>query len=124
MIDLDETIMRALKPEFEMFMIKLLAHNNIDEIIKQNKICGGKDDLIFFYVLFLKNIITSKNGVSYTYKLLDKKMIDKKKIKKFIYQFLKLNHKSKNNLWSWNEIEEYDISFDWDNKINFTNYEI
>ena len=39
-------------------------------------------------------------------------LLIKKKINKFIYSFLKINHKSEKGIWSWNEIEEWDIPFD------------
>ena len=38
--------------------------------------------------------------------------INKKKVNSFIYSFLKMNHKCDKGIWSWNEIEEYDIQLD------------
>lgn len=123
-MDVDNEMYAALKSEFINYYKFIMSSKHIDKIMTNNPNCKGKDDIQFFYVYFLKSMLNVKGGVSKLYNILSKKVKSKKKINNFIYKFLKLDYKCENNMWSWNEIEDYNIEFDWDKPINFTKYEI
>lgn len=121
----DHDIYDALEEEFNNFYRYMLKFNKIDKILEDNKtMCKGKEDMEFFYVLFLAGIVNMKGGVKKLHNILSRKITNKKLINKFIYDYIKLDYKSKNNMWSWNEVEEYGIEGDWDRPIKFTNYEL
>ena len=80
LIDLDES-----------FIVKF--ENNHDNMWNMFMfgICGDKDIL----VKCIKNLI--------------EKDCNKKEVNKYFYRYLKMKYKMDNGLWSWNEIEEFDI---------------
>ncbi len=93
------------------------------KVIETNELCSGEDDICFFYIMFLKGILELKGGTKRLYKIINKKIKNPKKSREFIYKFLKLDYKSELNMWSWNEIIDYEIDT-YDRDIKFTNYEI
>ena len=122
-MDIDNEIALALKPDIEDYMICLKKNNLMEKVIEVNDLCKDAEDIEFFYVMFLKGTLELKGGVCKLYNRINNKINNPKKTNKFIYQFLKLQYKSANNMWSWNEIETYDID-SWDRTIKFTNYEL
>jgi len=122
-MDIDNEIALALKPDIEDYMISLKKNNLMKKIIEINDLCEDAEDIQFFYVMFLKGTLELEGGVCKLYNRINNKINNPKKTNKFIYQFLKLQYKSANNMWSWNEIETFDID-SWDRTIKFTNYEL
>jgi len=122
-MDIDNEIALALKSDIEDYMISLKKNKLMKKVIEVNDLCNDENDIEFFYVMFLKGTLELKNGVCKLYNRINNKINNPKKTNKFIYQFLKLQYKSANNMWSWNEIETFDID-SWDRTIKFTNYEL
>lgn len=122
-MDIDNEIALALKSDIEDYMISLKKNKLMEKVIEVNDLCNDENDIEFFYVMFLKGTLELKNGVCKLYNRINNKINNPKKTNKFIYQFLKLQYKSANNMWSWNEIETYDLD-NYDRTIQFTNYEL
>jgi len=122
-MDIDNEIALALKSDIEDYMISLKKNKLMKKVIEVNDLCNDENDIEFFYVMFLKGTLELKNGVCKLYNRINNKINNPKKTNKFIYQFLKLQYKSENNMWSWNEIMDYDID-NYEKDIKFTNYEL
>jgi len=41
-------------------------------------------------------------------------------VRKFIYMMIKLKHKIDDNIWSWDEVMEYEIDFIGKTTVNYT----
>ena len=92
---------------------RCLKNKEIVEYIKNDNDYEGEDDFQYFLMMYLiQGLTREKNGVKTLHNKLLDAGIDKKKINRFIYSFLKLHHKTEKGLWSWNEIEEFNINFD------------
>jgi hypothetical protein len=64
-------------------------------------------------MLYLIQAFTrEEKGVSIIYNKLVNAGIDKKKANNFIYSMLKMNYKCDKGLFSWNEIDEFNIDPD------------
>ncbi len=116
-------ILLALEPTITDYIKTLKKNDLMRKVIETNELCSGEDDICFFYIMFLKGILELKGGTKRLYKIINKKIKNPKKSREFIYKFLKLDYKSELNMWSWNEIIDYEIDT-YDRDIKFTNYEI
>ncbi len=116
-------ILLALEPTITDYIKTLKKNDLMRKVIETNELCSGEDDICFFYIMFLKGILELKGGTKRLYKIINKKIKNRKKSREFIYKFLKLDYKSELNMWSWNEIIDYEIDT-YDRDIKFTNYEI
>lgn len=116
-------ILLALEPTITDYITTLKKNDLMKKVIETNELCSGEDDICFFYIMFLKGILELKGGTKRLYKIINKKIKNPKKSREFIYKFLKLDYKSELNMWSWNEIIDYEID-SYDRDITFTNYEI
>tara|TARA_R110001606_G_scaffold358494_1_gene510130 strand:- start:1019 stop:1390 length:372 start_codon:yes stop_codon:yes gene_type:complete len=116
-------ILLALEPTITDYITTLKKNDLMKKVIETNELCSGEDDICFFYIMFLKGILELKGGTKRLYKIINKKIKNPKKSREFIYKFLKLDYKSELNMWSWNEIIDYEIDT-YDRDIKFTNYEI
>jgi len=113
MIEIDNEIITVLWSSLMIYRDRCLKNNDIVEYIKNDDEYNGKDDFEYFLMMYLiQGLTREKNGVKTLHNKLLDAGIDKKKINSFIYSFLKLNHKTEKGLWSWNEIEEFNINFD------------
>lgn len=120
---IDKEILLALEPTITDYIKTLKKNDLMKKVIETNELCSGEDDICFFYIMFLKGILELKGGTKRLYKIINKKIKNPKKSREFIYKFLKLDYKSELNMWSWNEIIDYEIDT-YDRDIKFTNYEI
>ena len=112
MLEIDDEIIGVLWSSIMMYREKCLKEKPIVDYIKNDKDYNGKDDIEYFLMFYLiQGLTREKNGVKTLHNKLLDAGIDKKKINKFIYSFLKLNHKTEKGMWSWNEIEELNIDF-------------
>ena len=120
---INKEILLALEPTITDYIKTLKKNDLMKKVIETNELCSGEDDICFFYIMFLKGILELKGGTKRLYKIINKKIKNPKKSREFIYKFLKLDYKSELNMWSWNEIIDYEIDT-YDRDIKFTNYEI
>ena len=120
---INKEILLALEPTITDYVETLKKNDLMKKVIETNELCSGEDDICFFYIMFLKGILELKGGTKRLYKIINKKLKNPKKSREFIYKFLKLDYKSEKNMWSWNEIIDYEIDT-YDRDIKFTNYEI
>ena len=93
-MNLDKDIIKVLWNSIIIYRQRCLNHRELSEQIKKDKECKGDDDYEYFIMLYLIQAQI------------------KKKINKFIYDFLKMNYKCDAGLWSWCEIDEYNIDPD------------
>jgi hypothetical protein len=106
---IEPEIIKILQPDFIKFY-KLLRTDEEFKILLQDKHCEGEDDFVFFLNQFIQGTLEFKAyGVKLLYEKLVKGGYCKLKTNRFIYAVLKLKHKTKEGLWSWAEIDEYDI---------------
>tara|TARA_R110000796_G_C14414468_1_gene419164 strand:+ start:414 stop:785 length:372 start_codon:yes stop_codon:yes gene_type:complete len=120
---INKEILLALEPTITDYVETLKKNDLMKKVIETNELCSGEDDICFFYIMFLKGILELKGGTKRLYKIINKKLKNPKKSREFIYNFLKLDYKSEKNMWSWNEIIDYEIDT-YDRDIKFTNYEL
>jgi len=91
-------------------VMKYNKNNIYSGINIYNKLDKDIQEIIYNYLI--QALTREDKGVKIIHNKLLNAGVDKKKINKFIYSFLKINHKSEKGIWSWNEIEEWDIPFD------------
>tara|TARA_R110002020_G_scaffold219060_2_gene426899 strand:+ start:148 stop:522 length:375 start_codon:yes stop_codon:yes gene_type:complete len=112
-MNLDKDIIKVLWNSIIIYRQRCLNHPELSEQIKKDKECKGDDDYEYFIMLYLIQAFTrEEKGVSIIYNKLVNAGIDKKKANNFIYSFLKMNLKCDKGLWSWCEIDEYNIDPD------------
>jgi len=112
MIEIDNEIITVLWSSIMLYRDRCLKYDKIVEYIKNDDEYNEKDDFEYFLMMYLiQGLTREKNGVKTLHNKLLDAGIDKKKINSFIYSFLKLNHKTEKGLFSWNEIEEFNIDF-------------
>ncbi len=121
MSEIDAEIIKILEPEFLKFVRICIKKEDINELVK-DPACEGDDDVVYFFNVYIQCLLEHKLGVSLLYKRLTQRGYDSKKANKFIYKVLKLKHKNKYKLWTWNEMVEYDIEYD--PEIKTTKYSI
>ena len=121
MSEIDAEIIKILEPEFLKFVRICIKKEDINELVK-DPACEGDDDVVYFFNLYIQCLLEHKLGVSLLYKRLTQRGYDSKKANKFIYKVLKLKHKNKYKMWTWNEMVEYDIEYD--PEIKTTKYSI
>jgi len=81
--------------------------------------CLDEDDNYYDYYKTLDNnqkfnnfiwiILEDKSCFKNYYNILIKSGICKKEINEFFYKYLKMKQKSLKKIWSWNEVEEFNI---------------
>ena len=111
-ITVPDDIYNLLKPDFRKFKSCLL-----DEDFEVFKTYSKR----YLDVLFLYSIVDSPHAMKSIKKKLLKNNITEKVINELFYTILKFKFKNDKGMWSWNEIEEYDIPLD-DIKETTTKY--
>jgi len=111
MTDISPEIINILENDFKTFMLVCIKKEDLDEILK-DPVCNGVDDVVYFFNLYLQLLLEHKKGVRLLYNKLTKGGYDKKKSNVFIYKLLKLKHKQKHRIWSWEELMTYNIDYD------------
>ena len=111
-LDIPLVIVEAIRPELARFCYYL--ENNKDKYpeIFNEKWKDQTEHQQLNYMIMLYFDIYVKNEFKKTYKLLKSRGVKKKLIKDFMYLVAKLHYKNDKGLWSWNEIEEFDIPLD------------
>ena len=108
----DEEIIDALFEPLLLYRELLIKDKEVMKELIKDENYEGEEDWIFWMLLFMIKMLKQKGGVKYLYNKLKKNNINEKKINSFIYTFLKLEHKTKNGLFSWFEINELNIPFE------------
>jgi len=119
--------LRILAPTAQKFLT-CLANNELEikNVIKDWDELEAKNDgtlqarVIHCFIIYT---FQSKNGVGRLRKLLTDGGASVKLANSFIYDFLKLQHKTKHGVWSWNEIDEFDLELD-DVKVTSSSYTV
>jgi hypothetical protein len=101
-IQLPENFFNILNKDFKKFKSNLL---DMDYDVFKNY---NKREL---EVLFLYSIVDNTNAMKTIKNKLIKSVMESE-INKCFYNILKFKYKQDNGLWSWNEINEWDIPFD------------
>lgn len=122
MTDISPEIINILENDFKTFMMVCIKKEDLNEILK-DPVCNGVDDVVYFFNLYLQLLLEHKKGVRLLYNKLTKGGYDKRKSNVFIYKLLKLKHKQKHRIWSWEELMTYDIDYD-ENITTTTKYTI
>lgn len=71
-----------------------------------------ESDNNYFVMYYLICIINCKGGLKILRNKLVESKIDEKIINKFLYSLLKLDYKTEKGMFSWNEIEEWNLDSD------------
>ena len=109
----DKEILAVLWNSIIIYKERCLKNLELKTHIKNDKEYKGENDYEYFIMLYLIQALTKEEkGVKLIHNKLIDADIDKKKVNNFIYDFLKMNYKCDTGLWSWNEIEEYNIDID------------
>lgn len=109
----DKEILAVLWNSIIIYKDRCLKNLELKTHIKNDKEYKGENDYEYFIMLYLIQALTKEEkGVKLIHNKLIDADIDKKKVNNFIYDFLKMNYKCDTGLWSWNEIEEYNIDID------------
>ncbi len=112
-MNFDKEILAVLWNSIIIYKERCLENLELRTHIKNDGECKGEDDYEYFIMLYLIQALTKEEkGVSLIYNKLINAGIEKKKVNKFIYDFLKMNYKCDTGLWSWCEIDEYNIDPD------------
>ena len=92
-----------LKKDFKKFKSMML---DLDE--KNINIFEDEDKAWNLYIL---SIVWDNNTMIKCIKKLIKNGVNQKVINDYFKNFIKMKYKMQNGIWSWNEIDEYDIDF-------------
>lgn len=122
MPDIDKKIVEILQPDFMKFYAMLMKEEEFPKML-EDPACEGEDDIVYFLNCYLQGILEHKKGLTLLYKKIVGGGYCKKKTNRFLYQLLKLKHKTKYKLWSWNEMIDFNIDYDPSIKTT-TNYTI
>jgi len=117
-MEIDKEIVTVLWNSIVIYRDRCLSQKELIKEIEKDCEYKGEDDWEYFIMIYLIQALTKEHkGVSLIYNKLVNAGINKKKANRFIYSFLKINHKTNKGIWSWNEIEEFNIDC---NKIKNT----
>ena len=121
---LTQEICKALEPYVIKLAEVLKNKGKLDEVYKENPFLGDENEGAWLFIVYIKGLIKQKK-VKLLFEQINEKVKNEKKVKKFIYNMLKLDHKTENNIWSWYEYEELGIcnELDWD-EVKFSTYEL
>tara|TARA_R110000824_G_scaffold4745_2_gene22604 strand:- start:4 stop:378 length:375 start_codon:yes stop_codon:yes gene_type:complete len=112
-MEIDKEIIKVLWNSIIIYRDRCLKIEEMKNHILNDNDCLGENDHEYFIMLYLIQGLTKEhNGVKLIHNKLLNAGVKKNKINKFIYSFLKINHKTEKGQFSWNEIEEWDIPFD------------
>lgn len=116
-MELDSECCEALIPNMNKFYRFIFKTEPVESIIENyNDIKNDPQLLQSTLINIYVNItLQDKKGVKRLYDIINtnsNNSIDKKKINKFIYTFLKIRHKQTYKLWSWNELQNFEIDYD------------
>ena len=112
-MEIDKQIISVLWNSVMIYKDRCLKNPELSNHIKNDNECKGEEDYEYFIMLYLIQALTNEhNGVKLIHDKLLNAGINKKKVNNFIYSFLKINHKTEKGIWSWAEIDEYDIELD------------
>lgn len=124
-MEVSQKCMKILAPMAQKFITSLANHElEIKNVIKDwDELEARKDGSLQSRVIhcFIIYSFQSKNGVGRLRKLLTDGGASVKLANSFIYDFLKLQHKSRYGIWSWSEQIEMDIPLE-DVKESTTTY--
>ena len=112
-MEVSQKCLRIIAPTAQKFLTSL-ANNELEikNVIKDwDELEARQDGSLQARVIhcFIIYTFQSKHGVSRLRKLLVDGGASIKLANSFIYDFLRLQHKTKMQQWSWNEIEEFNI---------------
>ena len=100
--DTQAKILELLEKDYRKYKSTLL---DLDESFYE-KFKNNNDEM---WNTFMFGVCSDKDILTNCIKNLIKNGCDKQKVNKYFYHYLKMKYKMDNGLWSWNEIEEFDI---------------
>ncbi len=116
-MELDSECCEALIPDMNKFYRFIFKTEPVESIIENYNDIKNDPQLLQSTLinLYVNITLQDKKGVKRLYDIINKNSnnsIDKKKINKFIYTFLKIRHKQTYKMWSWNELQNFEIEYD------------
>lgn len=116
-MELDSECCEALIPDMNRFYRFIFKTEPVESIIENYNDIKNDPQLLQSTLinLYVNITLQDKKGVKRLYDIINKNSnnsIDKKKINKFIYTFLKIRHKQTYKMWSWNELQNFEIEYD------------
>ena len=120
-----QEICKALEPYVIKLAEVLKKKGKLDYVYSQNPhLDDEQHEGIWLFIVYIKGMIQQKK-VKRLFEQINETVKNEKKVKNFIYNMLKLDYKTANNIWSWYEYEELGIcnELDWD-EVKFSTYEL
>ena len=116
-MELDSECCEALIPDMNRFYRFIFKTEPVESIIENYNDIKNDPQLLQSTLinLYVNITLQDKKGVKRLYDIINKNSnnsIDKKKINKFIYTFLKIRHKQTYKMWSWNDLQNFEIEYD------------
>ena len=109
-MEIDKQIIKVLWNSIVIYKDKCLKIPEFKEFVMNDCNCEDfEEDTNYWIYLYLNQACNEKKGISFLHNKLLNGNINKKKINKFIYSFLKLTYKTENKLWSMAELEEFQV---------------
>ena len=114
-MEIDSNISEILNIHKEKFINDLKKDKFIWNTIEEVTINSDPDDLDTFLMMMYLQVVLRDQGIKFFINMFKNKDIDKKDINKFIYNLIKINHKTDKKMWSWAEVCHFNIDIeDWD----------
>jgi len=108
-MDINKDIIKAIKPEMVKFYTKIRENESMFKVMCEGaEEYGEEGEASYWFMLFIQ-LWLKQGGMKSILEFLDRADIEREISKSFVYSLLKLNHKSEMGMWSWNEIEEFNI---------------
>ena len=112
-MDINKDIVCILWSSVIAYKDKILKVPTIKEQIINDPNCDNiEEDYNYFVMFYLIRSISEKGGFKMLYQKLIDGGIDKKIVNKFLYSLLKLDYKTEKGIFSFNEIEEWELPYD------------
>ena len=112
-MDIDKKIISSLWKTIKAYKNRILKEPAIRNYIMNDNNCKCIDtDYNYFIMFYLIQAISQKGGVQMLYNKLIDGGVGKKNTNKFLYDLLKMDLKTDKGIFSWNEIEEWNLDFD------------
>ena len=112
-MDINKDIVCVLWNSVIAYKDKILKVPTIKEQIINDPNCDNvEEDYNYFVMFYLIRCLAEKGGFKMLYQKLIDGGIDKKIVNKFLYSLLKLDYKTEKGMFSFNEIEEWELPYD------------
>ena len=114
-MEIDSNISEILNIHKEKFINDLKKDKFIWDTIEESISDSTDDDKDTFFMMMYLQVVLRDHKIKFFINMFKNKDIDKKDINKFIYNLIKLNHKTDKKMFSWYEVCMFNIDIqDWD----------